>query len=246
VRTLRLEELRWPEVKAALESGADTVVFGVGSTEQHGPHLPLSSDTLMGDWLAEATARRLGNALIAPTLCVGCSEHHLAFPGTISIEATTLQEILISYCKTLLKHGFRRAIIIPSHGGNFEAVREAVNRLREQLPDKQFFAFCDLKRLVEVSHRLSKEYGIAPGASGAHAGEFETSILLHLRPDLVDMQQAEEGFTGEFAPMIPDLLKYGLARVTKNGILGDGRSGDGARGERYLLAWLDLIMAEFA
>ena len=244
MQSIQLEELTWPKVKAALDSGFDTVVFGVGSTEQHGPHLPLASDTLMGVWLAEATAHRLGKALVAPALRIGCSQHHLAFPGTISIEPSTLRELIVSYTRTLLSHGFRRAIIIPSHGGNFQVVTEAVAELNKQLPDKQTVTFADLKQLIDASHKLSSEFDITPGASGAHAGEFETSILLFLRPDLVEMDHAEEGFTQDIGPLIPDLLKYGLAKVTANGILGDGRQGDASRGKKYLLAWLDLIVSE--
>jgi creatinine amidohydrolase/Fe(II)-dependent formamide hydrolase-like protein len=244
MQSVRLEELTWPKVKAALESGVDTVVFAVGSTEQHGTHLPLASDTLMGEWLAEATARRLGKALVGPALRIGCSQHHLAFSGTISIESATLRDLIISYGKTLLSHGFRRAVVIPSHGGNFQVVAEAVAELGKQLPEKQIVTFADLELLIDASHKLSNKFGITAGASGAHAGEFETSILLFLRPDLVEMNCAEEGFTQDIAPLIPDLLKYGLARVTANGILGDGRLGDPTRGEKYLEAWLDLILNE--
>jgi creatinine amidohydrolase/Fe(II)-dependent formamide hydrolase-like protein len=244
MQSLRLEELTWPNVKAALQSGFDTIVFAVGSTEQHGTHLPLASDTLMGEWLAEETARRLGKTLVGPALRIGCSQHHLAFPGTISIESATLRDLIVSYGKTLLNHGFRRAVVIPSHGGNFDVVTEAVAELRRKLPEKQISTFADLKRLIAASHKLSNEFGIAPGASGAHAGEFETSILLFLRPDLVEMNRAEEGFTKDIGPLIPDLLKYGLAKVTHNGILGDGRLGDASRGARYLGAWLDLILDE--
>ncbi len=241
MRSLRLEELTWPEVKAAIDEGFDTVVFAVGSTEQHGPHLPLSTDTVIGEWLAEATASRLGHALIGPALRIGCSEHHLAFPGTISVESETLRGLLASYTKTLLKHGFRRAVMIPSHGGNFEVVAKVAGELRQQLPGKQIVTFADLKQLITASHVASGEFGISAGASGAHAGELETSIMLFLRPDLVDMKHAEEGFTGDIGPLIPDLLKYGLAKVTSNGILGDGRLGDAHRGMRYLERWLDLI-----
>lgn len=74
MQSLRLEELTWPKVKTALESGFDTVVFAVGFTEQHGTHLPLASDTLIGEWLAEATAHRLGKALVGPALQI-CLHH---------------------------------------------------------------------------------------------------------------------------------------------------------------------------
>jgi len=152
--------------------------------------------------------------------------------------------LIVSYGRTLLNHGFRRAVVIPSHGGNFDAVTEAVAELRKQLPGKQISTFADLKQLIAASHELSNEFGIPSGASGAHAGEFETSILLFLRPDLVEMNRAEEGFTKDIGPLIPDLLKYGLAKVTHNGILGDGRLCDASRGEKYLGAWLDLILNE--
>jgi creatinine amidohydrolase len=244
VRSLRIEELRWPEIKTAIESGFNTVVFGVGSTEQHGPHLPLASDTLMGEWLADAVARKSGKTLVAPTIRVGCSQHHIAFAGTISIEHPTLKDVLVGYVRTLLNHGFRRAVIIPSHGGNFEIVSETVNQLRESMPDKEICSFCDLNRLLAVSHKLSAENGISAGVSGAHAGEFETSILLFLRPDLVNMDAAAEGFTGDIRPLMSDLFRHGLKAVTANGILGDGRQGDAARGEKYLQAWLDLILAD--
>jgi creatinine amidohydrolase len=244
MRSFRLEDLTWQEVKAALQGEVDTVVFAVGSTEQHGPHLPLASDTLIGEWLADSTAQRLQRALVAPVLPVGCSQHHIAFAGTISIEPATLHSIVVSYCQTLLGHGFRRVVIIPSHGGNFGPVASAVKTLRELLPDKQIVSFCDLNRLVEVSHSLSREFGVSPGASGAHAGEYETSILLYLRPDLVDMKRAEEGFIGDLTPMIQELFTHGLAKVTANGVLGDGRLGDGNRGKRYLEAWLELILQQ--
>jgi creatinine amidohydrolase/Fe(II)-dependent formamide hydrolase-like protein len=244
MKSIRLEDLTWPKVKAALASGFDTIAFAVGSTEQHGPHLPVASDTLMGEWLAETTARRLGNALVGPALRVGCSQHHLAFPGTISIEPATLRELLVSYTRTLLNNGFRRALIIPSHGGNFQMVAEAVSELRKQMSDREIVTFADLNQLIEASQKLSGEFGVTPGASGAHAGEFETSIILFLRPDLVDISRAEEGVTGDSRPLIPDLLKHGLARVSANGILGDGRLGQASRGERYLEMWVDLIMKQ--
>jgi creatinine amidohydrolase/Fe(II)-dependent formamide hydrolase-like protein len=176
-------------------------VFGVGATERHGPHLPLATGALLADWLSEATARRLGHALAAPTIRVGGSRHHLSFPVTISIEASTLKALIANYVTTLLGHGFRRVIVIPSHGGNFEVVSQTVAELGRQLPEKQVVIFCDLKRLLEVSHKVCNQYGISAGAAGVHAGELETSILLFLRPDLVDMTRAEEGFTGDITPI---------------------------------------------
>jgi len=162
----------------------------------------------------------------------------------MSIEAPTLKQLLRSYVESFLRHGFHRVIIVPSHGGNFQTVAEAAQELEQEFPDRKIVGFFNLNRLIAASHELSKRYGISPGASGAHAGEFETSILLFLRPDLVNMKAAAEGFTGNIEPLIPDLLKHGLAGVTANGVLGDGRLGEASRGEEYLRAWLDLILTE--
>lgn len=244
MRSIHLEELSWPDVKAALQGGVDTLVFAVGSTEQHGPHLPLACDTLIGESLAEMVAQRLERALVAPAVRVGCSQHHMAFPGTISINSPELQTVLLDYMETIFQHGFQRVVMIPSHGGNFTTVAEAARVARTKWSDRQVVAFTDLNRLLEAAVKMSAKFGIAAGASGVHAGEFETSILLSTHPELVNMSRAEEGFTGDFSTIIPDLLQHGVARVSSNGILGDARTADASRGRHYLSAWVDLIMAE--
>ena len=244
MRSIFLEELTWHDVKAAIQGGFDTVIFAIGATEQHGPHMPLACDTLIGESLADLVARRLERALVAPAVRVGCSRHHIAFPGTISIEPSELHAVLLDYMETIFHHGFHRVVMIPSHGGNFGTVAEAARAGREKWPDKQVVAFTDLNRLMDVAFEASARFGIAPGQSGIHAGEFETSILLSTHPQLVDMTRAETGYTGEFKSIIPDLLAHGVARVSTNGILGDPRESDASRGSHYLSAWVDLIMAE--
>jgi creatinine amidohydrolase len=244
MQSIFLEELNWPSVKAAIQSGFDTVVFAVGATEQHGPHLPLSCDTLIGESLAELVARRLNRALVAPALRVGCSQHHLSFPGTISIEPSELRTLLLDYMETLFHHGFHRVVVIPSHGGNFVTVGETVRAAREKWPNRQVAAFTDLNRLIDAAFQASSRFGITAGESGIHAGEFETSILLSTHPKLVDMTRAEAGYTGDFKSIIPDLIAHGIARVSASGILGDPRGSDASRGRHYLSAWADLIMAE--
>ncbi len=86
MKTIRMEEMNWPDIKTAIESGFKTVVIAVGSTEQHGPHLPTMTDARIGEDVAERVARKLGHALLARTIDVGLSEHHLAFAGTISLK----------------------------------------------------------------------------------------------------------------------------------------------------------------
>ena len=135
-----LEQLRWPDVRAALDAGVTTVVFACGAVEQHGPHLPLFTDAEHGTRLAEGVARRLGKALVAPTIRIGCSQHHMAFPGTISLQPATLVAICRDYCVSLAHHGFTKLCIIPSHGGNFAPLAAMRERLH--------FFFFDRARLV--------------------------------------------------------------------------------------------------
>lgn len=131
MKTIRMEEMTWPEIKRAIESGSTTAVIAVGSTEQHGPHLPTMTDARIGEDLAERVARKLGHALQARTIDVGQSEHHLAFAGTISFRAETLSLVLRDYMDSLVRHGFTRIVFIPSHGGNFATVRRAIEEARQ-------------------------------------------------------------------------------------------------------------------
>ena len=117
--TVRLEELTWTEVDDALDGDVRTAVVAVGSVEQHGPHLPLVMDTLAGDAVAERVARELGDALAAPTIRPGCSGHHMAFPGTITVSAETLMDTIRAYVRSLDEHGFEDVALVPTHGGNF-------------------------------------------------------------------------------------------------------------------------------
>ncbi|TFG86888.1 MAG: creatininase family protein, partial [Gemmatimonadales bacterium] len=127
MKTIRMEEMNWPDIRSAIEGGFATVVVAVGSTEQHGPHLPTMTDTRIGDAVAERVARKLGNALLARTVSVGVSEHHLAFGGTVSIQPDTLRLVLRDYIDSLARCGFRRIVFLPSHGGNFSTVQQAID-----------------------------------------------------------------------------------------------------------------------
>src|SRR5689334_2799680 len=115
---LELDKLTWPQVKAEIDGGRDTVVLAFGATEQHGPHMPLATDALLGDHLARRLADRL-DAFLAPTLRVGCSEHHVGFPGTMSLSEETFHAIVADLVRSLARGGFRRIVLVPTHGGNF-------------------------------------------------------------------------------------------------------------------------------
>ena len=234
-----LSEMSWVETQKALERGVNTVVFAVGSNEQHGPHLPTGTDSLIGEALAYRVAKKLGNALQAPTINVGCSEHHMAFPGTISLKPETLKGLIRDYCISLSKHEFKNIVILPSHGGNFDAVREAVKELRQVLRDVNVIAYTDLEGLLRFLAQFSSKYGISASESGAHAGESETSMVLAIRKDLVNMERAKEGFVGRFEDKIALVISQGIKALTEIGVIGDPRKAETEKGEEYLELWAE-------
>lgn len=242
INEIVLSEMNWVETQKALERGVNTVVFAVGSNEQHGPHLPTSTDSLIGEALAYKVAKKLGNALQAPTINVGCSEHHMAFPGTISLKPGTLKDLIRDYCVSLAKHGFKNIVILPSHGGNFEAVHEAVEGLSQSLRDANIIAYTDLENLLRFLNQFSSKYGIPASESGAHAGESETSMVLAIRKDLVNMEHAKEGFVGKFEDKIDLVLSQGIKVLTKIGVVGDPRKAEARKGEEYLELWAEKMV----
>src|SRR5919108_2718331 len=124
-----LAEMTSAQVRAEVGRGRSTVVVPFGAVEQHGPHLPLDTDAVLADRLGPLLAERLG-ALCAPTLRVGCSAHHLAFAGTLSLRPETLRMIVHDVVDSLAEHGFRRIILLPTHGGNEEPLVQAAAQSR--------------------------------------------------------------------------------------------------------------------
>jgi len=234
---IQIWEMSWVDIQKALDGGYGTVVFAVGSNEQHGPHLPTCTDSLIGEALAKKVAEKLGNTLQAPSINVGCSEHHMALPGTISLRPETLKDLIRDYCVSLAKHGFKNIIILPSHGGNFNAVKEVVNELNQSLEEVDVVAYTDLKGLLRFLAESSAKHGISANESGGHAGESETSMVLAIRKDLVDMEHAEEGFTGSVEDKLDLVWSQGIKALAKNGVIGDPRKADVGNGEEYLELW---------
>jgi len=237
-----LSEMSWVETKQALERGVNTVVFAVGSNEQHGLHLPICTDSLIGEALVYKVAKKLGKSLQAPTINVGCSEHHMAFPGIISLKPETLKGLIRDYCVSLAKHGFKNIVILPSHGGNFDAVHQVVKELRQSLRDVNIIAYADLRDLLGLLVQFSAKHGIPASESGAHAGESETSMVLAIRKDLVNMERAKEGFVGRFEDKIDLVLSQGIKALTKIGVVGDPRKADAEKGEEYLELWAEKMV----
>jgi mycofactocin precursor peptide peptidase len=188
------------------------VIVPIGSLEQHGPHLPLDTDTRIATAIARAAAAGRDGVAVAPAVAFGSSGEHAAFPGTLSIGTRALTELLLELGRDASRD-WDAMLLVNAHGGNRDAVDAALARLRAE------------GRRCEGFH--------ATVASGdAHAGRTETALLLHLSPGSV---RAERAAAGELAPveeLIDRLRRDGVRAVSPNGVLGDPSGASADEGER--------------
>lgn len=241
---IQLERLRYPEIEALLQQGWTTAVFACGAVEQHGPHLPLFVDAEHGTALARLIAEKLGQTLVAPTIRIGCSEHHLAFPGSLSIRKETFESLVTDYLYSLSKHGFTRAFIIPTHGGNFQPLQDMKPRLRAAFPEMEVIVYHDLKGLMDLWRSITQDWNGLGERVGGHADIAETSFMLHLHPELVRRDLAEPGLSGDFTEeQISEMIQKGFRNFTPNGILGDARAADELLGAKLIEGFADQILA---
>ena len=244
--TVWMEEMSWPEIERALGSGTTTAIVTAGSIEQHGPHLPLVTDTLLSKVFAERLAQRIGNTLVAPVIRPGCSDHHMAFPGTISYPPSLLQEVVATYCRCLAHHGFKRLVLMATHGGNFHPVEEAARQVANELEGQgvQVIPLTNMTEFVAAFLSPLQEFGIVQEITVIQADITETSFVLATRPELVDMERAGRGFVGEFDPaalLAAGRAGGGLRRITPNGILGDARNANPEIGQRLIASVVEYL-----
>jgi creatinine amidohydrolase len=236
---LELETLTWPEVRQEIEAGRDTIVVAFGAVEQHGHHLPLGTDAMLGDELSRRLAERL-DAFRAPTIRVGCSRHHLAFPGTMSISEETFQRVVGDLVRGWSGHGFRRIVILPTHGGNFAPLAGAIEKLGP-LDGVKVVGISDLDVLVRATLGLGAELGVPASEGGLHAGQWETSMMLALHPELVEMDRAVAGYTGDLETGLPRFFEEGVHSLTDVGVIGDPSRASAEHGRLYMERLLDLV-----
>jgi creatinine amidohydrolase len=242
--TVLLEEMTWPEVEAAVARGVRTVVVMTASVEQHGPHLPLATDTLIGQAVGERVARRLG-ALLAPVVRPGCSDHHLAFPGSLSLPEPLFIDLVVAYGRCLAAHGFDTLVLLSSHGGNFRPLEEAARLLREELASRgvRVVALAGDRALVEMMRVMvdaATRLDLPQDVDAIHADACETSIVMHLAPELVHTERIESGFTGRLD--LDTLFRRGLRGITPNGVLGDPRGSRAEVGAEVLDRLVDHLV----
>jgi creatinine amidohydrolase/Fe(II)-dependent formamide hydrolase-like protein len=202
--------------------------------------MPLATDALLGDHFASMLAERLG-AFAAPTVRVGCSSHHLGFAGTLSIEEETFHAIVIDLVGSLLRSGFGRIVLIPTHGGNYAPLAAALEKL-DAGQRRRVVALTDLTALFEIARQGEAEHGVPLGEGGLHAGEWETSMMLAVEPELVEMERAEPGFTGDIEEAVGGMFSGGVSSISENGVVGDPTRASAEHGRRYWEAALELAL----
>jgi creatinine amidohydrolase len=241
---LALDTLTWPEVRAELDSGRDTVVVAFGATEQHGHHLPLATDALLGDHLAERVADRL-DAFVAPTVRFGCSDHHLAFAGTISLSDATFAGIVADLVRSLASGGFRRVVLLPTHGGNFGPLGAAVEALGP-VEGIEVRALTDLGALLAIAQLGADEHGVPLPEGGLHAGEWETSMLQAIHPELEHPDRRAPGFVGDPQEAVAGLFAQGVDSLSETGVIGDPAAASAEHGRRYWDRVVELVLDQIA
>lgn len=176
MRSYYLGELTWVDVKEFLKVH-DVVIVPVGSCEQHGPHLPIDTDTYDAFWLSMKAAQKAQCTLVAPPIYYGVSSHHMDFPGTITLTPHTLEQLAYEVAFSLTKHGFKKILFENGHGGNTPALEAAAQRIKM---DTNAFVAIDTVSLIPdfIEKHIETLYDV-------HAGEFETSTTLANREKFV-------------------------------------------------------------
>lgn len=243
----------YPEIRDIASTAGSILVVPIGSLEQHGPHLPTCTDTVLVDAVVHAGAETAGNdgvpVLVTPPVWTGHSHHHLPFGGTASITHTTLRTVLREIAATTLEHPFDALVFVNGHGGNIATTQDATAEVGQHHPDVEIIGLTYFPLAAEyVAERRDSEIG-----GIAHAGELETSLMLHLRPDLVREDRIEgTHYEKPYDREGTDLLEPGTITVyrsfdayTEKGAAGDPHLASAEKGrdffEAYDRAFADLL-----
>lgn len=224
------------------------VVLPVAAVEQHGPHLPLDTDCVIGEAIAARLDEALkGQMLILPTQAVGCSEHHMAFAGSLTLEHESFRRTVIDTVRSVIRHGFGRVLILNSHGGNHAINAVIGEQLGQQFPEAQIVVANWWSPAVKALAEIRE------GALGSvgHACEFETSLMLALEPDMVDMDSAiDDGKLHRVEAMRLDMLHAPAAsqyrpfhQQTTHGVYGTPSLASAEKGQRVLEAVVESLRA---
>lgn len=241
-------ELAWPQIA---EIDKDTpVVIPLASCEQHGHHLPLFVDTIQVTAIAERVEQRLGDrVLVLPTLWLGCSHHHMDYPGTVSVLPSVYAQMIQSIARSVLGPGFRRLFFLNGHGGNLIPASHALTELADidETADAAHLALASWWDLAGDAMDPEPHGMVTPKLT--HACEYESSAMMSLRPDLVHLDAIEPGEPDGDQPAKRAQRWTGLHtfqrfhRRTESGHMGRPEHATADKGESLLAAVVDRVVA---
>lgn len=244
---MRWHEQSWPAIQALNRNLP--VVVPLGSCEQHGGHLPVFVDSIQVSAIAERAEQKLGDRVILlPTLWLGSSHHHLDYPGTVSILPSLYSEVIKSIAKCILSAGFRRILFLNGHGGNKVPAAQALSELVCEC-DAADDAYLLLTSWWELTGESLSAGMDSPSLS--HACEYETSLVLALRPELVNLDRAREGpmalsndwvrTEGTTASRVAMFRRF--RRLTAAGSMGKPTKATAEKGQRILELTVDELVS---
>ena len=217
-----LEEMTMPQVEAALATGCKTVYIPFGALEEHGPHLPLSTDTIQAYQVGKRAAELIP-LFVAPPIPYGNCRSTNCHPGTVSISTTTLRCLLKDLMRSFYRQGMRNVVVLTGHAGGAHrlALQDAGEELLDELPE--------LRIAVVTEYELAKDEGrgIIETPGDAHAGEIETSRIMHSHPHLVQGTAPEEYPTFPVGILVRDKRRY-----WPGGVWGDPSKATVEKGDR--------------
>lgn len=200
--TYRLAEMTWPEVRDAVRGGR-VLLQPLGAIEQHGPHLPVDTDNLIAESLCDAAARaHPSEFVVAPIVPYGFNDHNMEFPGTVSIQPTTLLNYLTDAGRSFASAGFRHMIIVNGHGSNDTIAQLAARRVTNETP--AYAAMTSSYALGKAVDQRHPGLRTSPMGGVAHACEFETSMYMHLAPERVRSDEIAD----ELPKGFPDCVEH--------------------------------------
>jgi creatinine amidohydrolase len=220
---IRLANLTWPEADA-LRARTDVIgLVPTGSLEQHGPHLPLGTDFMAAEALADAVAERLPvPVVVTPVLTAGLSEHHLAFPGTVTLPEDVFRGWVDAHVDALERIGVRKVAIFSGHGGNFALIGEIAADYEARGSAVRVIAYDDVFGFIAVMADAARAHGAEVSASDGHAGLLETSFALaRFDSNLVRDFSGVEGYTAAEPGWEQRMSNEGIHTLSRTGVLGD-------------------------
>ncbi|MBT9150797.1 MAG: Creatinine amidohydrolase [candidate division WS2 bacterium] len=236
---LELGELTWHEVEKAFKK-TKIVILPIGSIEQHGPHLPMNTDLVLGYEMAKQVAKRTG-AILLPPISFGQVWSARHFPGVISLKPSTLKEIVKDICQSLARHKVKLIVIISGHRGNLAVLKEAVRELYDDKISTKILFF-SYPKIEAMAKGITTSEIWRSGTSGStwHAGEIETSLMLAVKPESCHMEHAVIEF-----PQVPawyDYTAVSWREINKVGSFGNAKAATPEKGHRLLKKSVDYMV----